>query len=76
MYIAFFPDKSRTLNALRAFLDRENDKDVKLLKTSIDLDRNYKQVVAAKVRLTNHNYNNKKILIQFNLYIRKNYYTT
>jgi hypothetical protein len=76
MYIAFFPDKSRTLNALRAFLDRENDKDVKLLKTSIDLDRNYKQVVAAKVRLTNHYYNNNKILIQFNLYIRKNYYTT
>lgn len=44
-----FPDKARTLNALRSFLNRESDRDIKLLKTCIDLDRDYKRVLIAKV---------------------------
>lgn len=47
--IGHFPDKARTLNALRSFLNRESDKDIKLLKTCIDLDRDYKRVCVAKV---------------------------
>lgn len=50
-YIARFSDKARTLNALRSFLNRENDKDIKLLRTAIDLNRTYKQVCIAKVNL-------------------------
>lgn len=46
-----FPDKARTLNALRSFLNRKSDKDIKLLKTCIDLDRDYKRVCIAKTKL-------------------------
>ncbi|KAI7902740.1 armadillo-type protein [Cokeromyces recurvatus] len=46
-----FADKARTLNALRSFLNRENEKDLKILKTSIDLNCNYKQVLDAKKKL-------------------------
>lgn len=48
---AQFPDKARTLNALRSFLNRKSDKDIKLLKACIDLDRDYKRVCAAKTKL-------------------------
>lgn len=48
---ARFADKARTFNALRSFLHRENDKDIKLLRNAIDLNRTYKQVYAAMVRL-------------------------
>lgn len=48
---ARFSDKARTLNALRSFLNRENDKDIKLLRTAIDLNRTYKQVCIAKNKL-------------------------
>ncbi|KAI8348451.1 armadillo-type protein [Choanephora cucurbitarum] len=46
-----FADKARTLNALRTFLQSGNDKDVKALKTAVDLNRTYKQVLAAKKKL-------------------------
>lgn len=45
------PDKARTLNALRSFLNRKSEKDIKLLKTCIDLDRDYKRVNVAKTKL-------------------------
>ncbi|KAI8646023.1 armadillo-type protein [Parasitella parasitica] len=48
---ARFSDKARTLNALRSFLHRENDRDIKLLRNAIDLNRTYKQVNAAKTKL-------------------------
>ncbi|KAI8087857.1 armadillo-type protein [Gilbertella persicaria] len=48
---AQFADKPRTLNALRSFLQRGNDKDIKALKTAIDLSRTYKQVLVAKKKL-------------------------
>ncbi|KAI8080901.1 armadillo-type protein [Thamnidium elegans] len=51
-YIAgHFLDKARTLNALRSFLNRESDRDIKLLKSCIDLDRDYKRVLVAKNKL-------------------------
>ncbi|KAI8352060.1 hypothetical protein BD560DRAFT_477874 [Blakeslea trispora] len=46
-----FADKARTLNALRTFLQSGNEKDVKALKTAIDLNRTYKQVLVAKRKL-------------------------
>ncbi|KAI9485716.1 MAG: armadillo-type protein [Benjaminiella poitrasii] len=46
-----FADKARTLNALRSFLNSESERDVKTLKSAIDLDCNYKQVIAAKKKL-------------------------
>ncbi|CAO3633172.1 unnamed protein product [Mucor fragilis] len=48
---ARFADKARTFNALRSFLHRENDKDIKLLRNAIDLNRTYKQVYAAMNKL-------------------------
>ncbi|EPB84270.1 hypothetical protein HMPREF1544_08990 [Mucor circinelloides 1006PhL] len=48
---ARFADKARTFNALRSFLLRENDKDVKLLRNAIDPNRSYKQVSAAMNKL-------------------------
>jgi sister-chromatid-cohesion protein PDS5 len=51
VYIGHFPEKARTLNALRSFLSRESEKDAKLLKNAIDLNRTYKQVYTAKDKL-------------------------
>lgn len=49
--IGHLPEAARTLNALRSFLNRENEQDVKLLKNAIDYNRTYKQIQTAKVVL-------------------------
>ncbi|KAI8992505.1 armadillo-type protein [Pilobolus umbonatus] len=48
---AHLSDKARTLNALRSFLNRENERDIKLLQTAIDLQSDYKRVINAKNKL-------------------------
>ncbi|KAG1562450.1 hypothetical protein G6F49_000907 [Rhizopus delemar] len=48
---AHFADKPRTLNAMRTFLNQKSSKDMKLLKSSIRVDSNYKQIHKAKDKL-------------------------
>ncbi|KAG1456183.1 hypothetical protein G6F55_006644 [Rhizopus delemar] len=48
---AHFSDKPRTLNALRTLFNRKSSRDANLLKSSIRVDSNYKQIYKAKNEL-------------------------
>ncbi|KAI9267841.1 armadillo-type protein [Sporodiniella umbellata] len=51
---AHFVDKPRTLNAMRTFLNRKSNRDIKLLRTSISVDGTYKKIFKAKKTLLSH----------------------